>query len=196
MPKGFLEALFQEENKNGNLKEINIYVVIDAAKIKKLTNELIVVDNHKYQILFDGQEALELDEVAPYLVELKKEDEFTIWVAKNVYGHSGAIFIKSTNNLNDLAQHLKPFIHVTREVEHERSIITQKGYLAYYDPRVFPNWIESESQEQQSNFFSNIKEVLCEDAFNKEQYLSYEYNNELISHNKNAYEKNNYEESV
>jgi len=197
MPKGFLEALFvKEESENEENNNENVYVVIDAAKIKKLTNELIVVDEQKYQILFDGEEALELEEVAPYLVELKKEDEFTTWVAKNVYGQSGAIFIKSTNNLNELAQHLKRFIHVTREVEHKGRTLTQKGYLAYYDPRVFPNWIESESQEQQSNFFLNIKEVLCEDAFNKEQYLSYEYNNELISHNKNAYEKNSYEESI
>jgi hypothetical protein len=185
MPKIFEKELFKkDENEN-----LNVYVVIDSARIKKLTNELIILDNHQYQILFDGQEAIELEEVAPYLVELKKEYEFTTWVAKNVYGQSGAIFIKSANNLNELAQHLKRFIHVTREVEHEGSIITQKGYLAYYDPRVFPNWIESESQEQQSNFFLNIKEVLCEDVFNKEQYLSYEYNNELINHNKNSYEE-------
>jgi hypothetical protein len=197
MPKQFLEELFvKEENENEQLKKVNVYVVIDAAKIKKLTNELIVVDEQKYQNLFEGKEAIELEEVAPYLVELKKEDEFTTWVAKNVYGKSGAIFIKSTNNIETLAQHLKPFIHVTREIEHEGKIVTQKGYLAYYDPRVFPNWIESESQQQQSNFFSNINEVLCEDAFNKEEYLSYEYNTQLIKQNKNAYAKSSYEESV
>lgn len=191
MPKGFLEELFSseehEQNNNENSNAINVYAVIDAAKIKKLTNELIIVDEQKYQILFEGKEAIELEEVAPYLVELKKEDEFTKWVSKNVYGHNGAIFIKSTNNLNELAQHLKPFIPVTREVEHEGRVITQKGYLAYYDPRVFPNWIESESEETQSDFFSQITKLYCEDTFNTEDYLSYDYDNKLNIQSKSAY---------
>jgi len=187
MSKQFLEELFNEENKNKNLK---VYAVIDAAKIKKLTNELIIIDAQKVKILFDGQEAIELEEVAPYLIELNKEDEFTNWVAKNVYGNSGAIFIKSTNDIETLAEHLKPFIPVTREVAHEGRTIIQKGYLAYYDPRVFPNWIESESSERQSNFFSNIKEVLCEDEFKKYHYLSYQYDNELNSQSKKSYEEN------
>ena len=186
MPKIFLKELFKkDENEN-----LNVYVVIDSARIKKLTNELMVLDNHKYQILFDGKEAIELEEVAPYLVELKKEDEFTTWVMKNVYDRFGAIFIKSTNTLNELAEHLKGFIHVTREVEHEGNVITQKGYLAYYDPRVFFNWIESESSERQSNFFSNITELYCEDEFKKYHYLSYQYDNELRSQSKRAYEEN------
>ena len=189
MPKGFLEELFNEANeqKNENKKAINLYVIIDAAKIKKLTNELIVVDKEKVQILFDGQEAIELEEVAPYLVELKKEDEFTKWIAKNVYGHNGAIFIKSREDIVTLAQHLKPFIPVTREVEHEGKIITQKGYFAYYDPRVFPNWIESEEQTTQSSFFSPITKLYCEDTFNKENYLSYKYDNSLSMKSRPAY---------
>lgn len=192
MPKGFLEELFSNEE-NTEVKEedknkLNVYVVIDAAKIKKLTNELIVVDKEKVQILFEGQEAIELEEVAPYLVELKKEDEFTKWVAKNVYGHNGAIFIKSRENIETLAQHLKPFIPVTREVEHEGKLITQKGYFAYYDPRVFPNWIESEEQTIQSSFFSPLTKLYCEDTFNKENYLSYEYDKKLNIQSKIAYE--------
>jgi len=189
MPKGFLEELFSKEE-NEQTSEMNIYAVIDAAKIKKLTNELIIVDEQKVKILFDGQEAIELEEVAPYLVKLNKEDEFSTWVAKNVYGNSGAIFIKSTNDIETLAEHLKPFIPVTREVEHEGRTITQKGYLAYYDPRVFPNWIESETQNRQAEFFSNIREVLCEDEFKKYHYLSYQYSNELKSQSKKAYEEN------
>jgi len=188
MPKQFLEELFKEESEHNN--SVNVYAVIDAARIKKLTNELIVVDEKKQQILFDGKDAIELEEVAPYLIELKKEDEFTQWVAKNVYGNNGAIFIKTTNDIETLAQHLKKFIHVTREVEHEGELVTQKGYLAYYDPRVFPNWIESETTQRQTEFFSNIKEVLCEDEFKQNYYLSYQYNNELTAQSKQAYEVN------
>ena len=185
MPKGFLEELFNEESEK--IEAIKVYAIIDSAKIEKLTNELMILDNHQYQILFDGEEAIKLEEVAPYLVELKKEEEFTTWVAKNVYGHSGAIFIKSRENIETLAQHLKPFIPVTREVEHEGEIIIQKGYLAYYDPRVFQNWIESEDETTQSSFFFQITKLYCEDTINKELYLSYEYDNSLTIKRKWAY---------
>jgi len=191
MQEQFLEELFKEENEPTN--EMNVYAVIDAAKIKKLINELIIVDEQKVKILFDGQEAIELEEVAPYLIELNKEDEFTNWVAKNVYGNNGAIFIKSTNDIETLAEHLKPFIPVTREVEHEGRTITQKGYLAYYDPRVFPNWIESESKEKQSDFFSNITKLYCEDELKKDYYLSYHYDNELKRKSQNIYDDINLE---
>jgi len=184
MPNLFLEHLFKEDED----KNLYSYALIDSARITKLTNELIVIDAQKQQILFEGKDAIELEEVAPYLVELKKEDEFTTWVAKNVYDRYGAIFIKSINTLETLAQHLKAFIHVSREVEFEGEVVTQKGYLAYYDPRVFPVWIESESQERQAVFFSNIEELLCEDEFKEHHYLTYQYDNELISQSKEAYE--------
>ena len=183
MPKRFVEELFKQD-KNETLK---VYAIIDSAKIKKLTNELMVLDNHQYQILFDGEEAIKLEEVAPYLIELKKEDEFTTWVMKNVYGHNGAIFIKSRENIETLAQHLKPFIPVTREIEHEGKLITQKGYLAYYDPRVFPHWIESEEKATQSSFFLPISKLYCEDTFNKDNYVSYKYDNSLTLQSKSAY---------
>jgi len=176
MTKGFLEELFSKEE-NEQTSEMNVYAVIDAAKIKKLTNELIIVDEQKVKILFNGQEAIELEEVAPYLVELNQEDEFTTWVAKNVYGNNGAIFIKSPQSIETLAEHLKPFIPVTREVEHEGRTITQKGYLAYYDPRVFPDWISSIDHEKQEAFFREIESIYHEDMFHKSTL-------HLVKHNK------------
>jgi len=185
MPNLFLENLFkQDEDKN-----LYSYALIDSARIIKLTNELTLLNQEQYEILFEGEDAFQLEEVAPYLVELKKEDEFTTWVAKNVYDRYGAIFIKSINDIETLAQHLKEFIHVNREVEFEGEVVTQKGYLAYYDPRVFPVWIESESQERQAKFFSNIEELLCEDEFKEHHYLSYHYNNELTIQTEKAYKE-------
>lgn len=191
MQETLLEELFKEEekeekNENENNK-LKSYALIDAAKITKLTNELIIVDSNQYQILFDGQEAIELEEVAPYLVELRKEEEFTKWVVKNVYGNNGAIFIKSSNNIETLAQDLKPFIPVTREVEYEGRTITQKGYLAYYDPRVFPDWISSVEHEKQEAFFRNIEAVYHEDMFNKSTLHIVKHNKHLEQSTKELY---------
>jgi len=175
-----LKKLFVSKNNEDEIKSnLKVYAIIDAAKIEKLTNELTVLANSQYQILFDGKDAIELEEVAPYLIELKKEDEFTEWVAQEVYGNSGAIFIRSYESLETLAQHLKPFIPVTREVEYQGKTITQKGYLAYYDPRVFFEWINSIESEKQEKFFHHIENIYHEDIFTKSTLWISSYTQEL-----------------
>jgi len=48
----------------------------------------------------------------------------------------------------------------------------------------------SETKQRQTEFFSNIEELLCEDEFKQNYYLSYQYNNELTAQSKQAYEVN------
>ena len=84
MPELFLKNLFNKNN-----RELNIYAVVDASQIKELTNELTTIEDARYQVLLDGDE---FTEVAPYLIELKEDDEFTEWIAKNAYDKFGATF--------------------------------------------------------------------------------------------------------
>jgi len=92
------------------------------------------------------EDAIKYEEVAPYIIELKKEDDFTKWVYENVYGEKGCIFIHSYEAIETLAEHLRTFITTTKEIEHPKNVgetMLTKAYVRLYDPRVFPLFINS-----------------------------------------------------
>ena len=134
---------------------LSAYAIVDAAKIEELTTELLIY-NPTHQILFNEEDAIKLEEVAPYLIKLRQDDVFTQWILDNVYGNDGAIFLQSAYDIDTLSQHFKEFIKVTREVTDPKSQkqMIQEGYLAYYDPRVLPEWLESVEPVVMQKFLS------------------------------------------
>lgn len=149
----FLDVEEQEKKKreeNLNFALLKTYVIIDAARIKSLTNELMALTTLAYENLFSQEDAIKYEEVAPYLIELKKEDDFPKWVYENVYGEQGSIFIHSTEDIGMLAEHLRTFITTTTEVEQPKNVgetMLTKAYVRLYDPRVFPLFISSLDSE-------------------------------------------------
>ncbi len=165
----FLSTLFA-----GNA---SVYAIIDAGKIEELTTNLLIYEPN-YRILFDGQDAVELEEVAPYIVELHEDDLFSQWVMKKVYGNDGAIFLQSRYDINTLANHFKGFLHVSREIAHPETgqLVIQEGILAYYDPRVLPEWLESVEAEQKKAFLAMSEMLFYEDMVDRLLLHSYDSN--------------------
>ena len=100
----------------------------------------------------------QLEEVAPYLIELKKEDDFTQWVYENVYGELGAMFVHSTEEIESLAEHFRAYITTTTKVpnpKNEAEVIEAEAYMRLYDPRVFPRFVKK-LKEYLVSFFLNI----------------------------------------
>ena len=112
---------------------------------------------------------MELEEVAPYLVKLEKEAHFTHWVMEEVYGNDAAIFVQSSYDIESLAAHFRPYLHVSREINHPETgeRVIQEGILAYYDPRVLPGWLESIEPETKTAFLSPLEMLYCEDVLEK-----------------------------
>ena len=159
------------------------YAIIDAAKIEELTTELLIYEP-EYRILFNQEDTNKLAEVAPYLVSLHSEDTFTQWVLKEVYGNNGAIFLQSSYDIDTLSQHFKQFIKVTREVtdpESKKQMI-QEGYLAYYDPRVLPEWLESVEPMIMQQFLSLTSMLYYEDIDHKYLVHNYRLEEEKLKH--------------
>jgi len=163
----FLE-LEEEEKKESQTKQnylsTKTYVIVGAARIKQLTNELIALTSLNYQNLFMPYEQEALEGVAPYLIELKKEDDFTKWVYENVYGKQGAIFIHSSQQIDELSEHLRPHITTTTKIpnpKNKRELIEVEAYMRLYDPRVFPDFYYS--LENRASFFREEMKVLLED---------------------------------
>ena len=161
----------KQKKENQNFISTKTYAIVDAARIKKLTNELIALTTVKYENLFTQEDATKYEEVAPYLIELKKEDEFTTWIYENVYGELGGLFIHSKDEIEPLAELLRVYITTTMEVDHpnnQNETMETKAYVRLYDPRVFPNFLKS--LENSSSFFSNIQTLYVEDKQNQ-KYL-------------------------
>lgn len=146
----------------------SVYALIDAAKIEDLTTQLLICEP-EYCNLFEDMEAMELEEVSPYLVRLYKKDIFTEWVLDNVYGSDGAIFLQSNYDIESLQRHLRKYLYVSREIEHPdtKKPVIQEGVLAYYDPRVLPEWLESIDESTKQSFLSVSECVYYEDMQNK-----------------------------
>jgi hypothetical protein len=154
----------KEKKENSNYQTTKTYVIIDSARIKKLTNELIALTSLKYENLFMPYEQEALEEVAPYLIELKKEDDFTTWVYDNVYGKQGAIFIHSSQNIEELAEQIRPYITTTTTVPNpndETELMETEAYVRLYDPRVFPDFYYS--LENRVSFFTEEMKILLEE---------------------------------
>lgn len=152
--------------KNENSESSTVtYVIIDAARIKTLTNELTVLIDLGYENLFMPYEQEKLEEVAPYLIELKEGHDFTTWVYENVYGKQGALFVHSKEQIEELAHHFRPFITTTIEIEHPKKksvMIETEAYVRFYDPRAFCSFYYG--LENRLAFFSYIEKILVEDA--------------------------------
>jgi hypothetical protein len=162
---------------------LSVYAIIDAAKIEELTTNLLIYEpNHR--ILFEGEDAIALEEVAPYIVQLHEDDFFSKWVIEEVYGHDGAIFLKSHHDIDTLATHFKGFLHVSREIPHPetKQLVIQEGILAFYDPRVLPEWLESVEEETKKRFLSVVASLYYEDIFDKLLLCSYESNGTQHQH--------------
>lgn len=167
---------------------VSTYAIIDAASIEELTTQLLIYEP-VYRNLFEGKDAMELEEVAPYLVQLDQGDAFTHWVLEEVYGENGAIFIQSSTEIDALATHFRPYLHVSREIPHPETgeRVRQEGVLAFYDPRVLPNWLESVEKERKGAFLSAITYLYYEGISNKSLLHSYDVN--TIKQTYNLYEE-------
>ncbi len=155
-------------------KELYTYAIIDAAKIEELTTQLLIYEPEHLSLFID-EDFIELEEVAPYLIWLHEKDPFTQWVLDEVYGNDGAIFLQSSYDLEELSYHFGQYIYVTREVEHPdtKKIVIQEGVLAYYDPRVLPEWLESIDEEMKLSFLCVVKYCYYEDS--KDKFILHAY---------------------
>lgn len=147
---------------------IRLYALIDAARIEEMTTELLL-QRPGYRILFEGEEAWTLEEVAPYLVRLEEDASFQEWAFSHVYGQDGAVWVRSPLEIDALAEHFRRFLKVSREVEDPKTgrRMLQEGTLAFYDPRVLPVWLESTDAEEKVRFLSPFEKVYYEDMSDK-----------------------------
>src|SRR5262249_52847172 len=84
------------------------FAVLDGASVPGLL-QMLAEQEPEYICLYRGTLAPDVAEVAPYLVRLEPETEFTSWVIGEGWGKHWNIFATSTSDLRTMRHHFRSF---------------------------------------------------------------------------------------
>lgn len=143
------DALFPAEGD----PDLAAYTILDGAACEGLLDKL---EEHQPEhcCLYAGDLDEDVEEVAPYLVQLEADHPFTIWLLESIGTKPWGIFCKAPSNLRELRKHFRQFLVV-------------KGpeggnlYFRFYDPRVLPTFIRTCDADQKTQFFGAVRLFLC-----------------------------------
>jgi len=125
------------------------YALLDSA----------ILEGHRYfglqnsiksSSLFMGRTGELMDSVAPYLVQIKNENDFITWFVHTGLHDKGGVLVSSQSSFDDLHHHFRKFLYVHTEEK-------QKLYFRYYDPRILPTFLRTSTAEQLREFFGPVE---------------------------------------
>ena len=142
------QYLFSEE-------EDNAYVILDGASVPELLTSL---DRYQpeYECLYRGELEPDMAEVAPYLIRLEPDSDFTDWVLDEGWGKHWGIFAVTDADLRAMRRHFRAFLIV-----HDAD--GNPLYFRYYDPRVLRLYLPTCSTEEMATVFGPVLFYLLED---------------------------------
>ncbi|MCK5896420.1 MAG: DUF4123 domain-containing protein [Cocleimonas sp.] len=128
----------------------HVYSVIDGASTPPLLGKLAEYEP-KHTCLFRGELSLDMAEVAPYLVKLEADDNFTHWLIEVAMESPCCIFAQTDNDFLSLRKHFRSFLRV-------ESPEGETLHFRYYDPRVLRVYLPSCGAEENKVLYSDIIE--------------------------------------
>lgn len=148
-----------------------LYGVLDAAVVPDLPMRLFESGLPNY-CLFPGDLEPDLLHLAPYLVYLPDEHEFTEWILNEGFGDDWGIFIQSRASLIEMRRQLRSLLNVYDEAGNSMT-------FRFYDPRVLRQFLPTCSKEELSAFFENVDALFAESETG-EDLLCYELKHEAL----------------
>lgn len=153
------------------------YAVLDGASVSDLMPKLLALEP-EHVCLFRGELKPDMEEVAPYLIKLNAEAEFTNWLLSEGWGKHWGIFIIAPDDLFTLRQHLRKFLTV-----HDA-----KGnpmLFRYYDPRVLRTFLPTCNATELATVFGPVASYLLE-AENPDTALQFSFASDLLQTTKKS----------
>jgi hypothetical protein len=136
-------------------EELNVYAVLDGASIPDLLDQL-----HEQQpehvCLYRGELEPDMAEVAPYLVKLEPDTDFTDWLIEKGWGGHWGVFALSHESLSGMRRHFRKFL-VVYDPENKPL------YFRYYDPRVLRTYLPTCNAEELATVFGPVESYFLED---------------------------------
>ena len=134
----------------------HIYVLLDCACDERIYPEMIDC-GLEYQCLYPGILSEELATVAPYLVKLKQQSEFTKWIYTEGWGGNWGVYLTVDYNISfDTLHHFQQMVRV----RDERDKIL---FFRFYDPRVLRVYLPTCRNRELRSIFGSVKNFCMED---------------------------------
>jgi hypothetical protein len=151
---------------------LSVYALLDAAR-EEIIYPSLLDSGVKKTCLFRGDKARELAWVAPYLVQLTREDPFTEWLLEKGWGKSWGIFVESSAVFNQLKRHFQTFLTVYDKASNAL-------LFRYYDPRVLRIYLRTCTPKELKTVFGPITCFAMEDE-NVSTMLQFRKNNDVLA---------------
>ncbi len=136
-------------------KAVNVFAVLDGASVPDLL-DMLFSHEPDYTCLYRGQLKPDLAEVAPYLVRLAPDSEFTRWVIERGWGNHWGILAITDVDTPTLRRHLRRFLIVYDSDG-------KPLYFRYYDPRVLRVYLPTCNAEELATVFGPVACYVLED---------------------------------
>src|SRR6266850_1652072 len=134
--------------------DTSIFTVLDGASVPELVKNLYEHEP-EYCCLYRGELEPDMATVAPYLVRLEAETQFTELVLGEGWGAHWGSFVISPANLRALRDHFRAFHAV--ELPDQRTVL-----FRYYDPRVLRNFLPVCNATELATFFGPVQKFVVE----------------------------------
>ena len=147
------------------------FAVLDGASITDLRQRLYEFQPPHY-CLFRGDRPPDVQEVAPYVVQLAPGSGFAQWVLDEGFGKHWGIFAHSRHSIKEMRRHFRSLITVYDE--------TGKPMIfRFYDPRVLPNFLPTCETDELKTFFGNVDAYFAENV-KSQTIVSYSLENDQL----------------
>ena len=165
-----------------------LYAIIDLASEEEIYDYLIIYEP-EYRCLYDGELKIQYEIVAPHIVALHAECEFTQWYLSQTSGKNQGIFFTSTQDIDRLKAHFSQYAKVEidprdldeAEVAGEFNAQTTHALFAFYDPRVFTQWMPTQPKEDRETFYSLLESIMVQNPKEEKEFLLYKEQNNALS---------------
>lgn len=138
----------------GLSSRVGVWMILDAARDERIYGAVHAAFLEK-SCLYAGQLPWQLEMVAPYLVELRRDDRLTEFAIDKGWGQAWGIFVRTETDMKKLRRHLRGFLRV-----HDKA--GRRLLFRYYDPRVMRAYLPTCNPAELRTIFGPISQYLFE----------------------------------
>lgn len=129
-------------------KDTHTYAVLDGASVPDLPVKLFEMRPPNV-CLYRGELEPDMLYVAPYLVHILPETQFTKWILAECWGKHWGIFAQSSVSLVGMRKHFRSLLTVNDAAGNPL-------LFRYYDPRVFLTFLPTCNDQELKKIFGQI----------------------------------------
>jgi len=135
-------------------QKLPLYAVLDAARDPAVLDTL-AVNEAVYYSLYDGPEGEKLEDVAPYLVEVRSRSPLLETLVRAHWGKSFGVYAFALADFKAVRRHFRRFLLV----ENEQGT---RMHFRFYDPRVLRPFLPALAPGDARDFFGPVSQFIVE----------------------------------